>query len=337
MKPLTICGGGLAGLALGIALRRQSVPVRVVEAAVYPRHRVCGEFISGIKEHELAALGIEDLFQSAAMNQQTAWFDGGRLMFRAQLPEVAYGLSRHHLDDALAERFTQLGGELIIKTRYEGNAETEGLVLASGRPQRTSSWVGLKAHFENLPLSADLEIHLGHRSYIGLTRVEHERVNVTGLFHRTSPVSGGPSPLVQAVHEAGLPELAERLNSAQMDRGSMKGVNRFHLGWQSHRDTAVRIGDAAVMIPPFTGNGMTMALQSALCAVDPIMHWSRGGLTWAGVHRTIQQEHGRLFTQRLRWARGLQWLLLMPLGRRLSGYCIRNHWIRFESLYRKLR
>ena len=65
---LTIAGGGLAGLSLGIALRSRGVPVRVIEAASYPRHRVCGEFISAIADVELDAppdllhLDIYDLY-----------------------------------------------------------------------------------------------------------------------------------------------------------------------------------------------------------------------------------------------------------------------------------
>ncbi|HZI32692.1 MAG TPA: NAD(P)-binding protein, partial [Candidatus Binatia bacterium] len=46
-KSITIVGGGLAGLTLGIGLRRRDVPVTILEAGEYPRHRVCGEFISG--------------------------------------------------------------------------------------------------------------------------------------------------------------------------------------------------------------------------------------------------------------------------------------------------
>ncbi len=337
LKQITIAGGGLAGLSLGVALRRRDIPVQILEAAAYPRHRVCGEFISGIHEDELIALGIEDLFTSAARHRETAWFNRARPMFRATLPEAAYGLSRHHLDAALAERFTRSGGELHTSTRFTGEVETEGTVLASGRPQRESEWLGMKAHFEDLALTADLEIHLGNHAYVGLTRVEQDRVNVSGLFRRTSAVSGGPQALATAVQEAGLPDLADRLRTARMDSTSLKGVNRFHLGWQSHRDAAVRIGDAAAMIPPFTGNGMTMALQSALAAVEPLKLWSQGHGSWSEAQRAIQQTQRELFATRLRWARGLQEVLLQPLGRRLCAYAINHQWVSFETLYRKVR
>lgn len=337
LKQITIAGGGLAGLALGIALRRRSVPVKILEAATYPRHRVCGEFISGIQKKELIELGIDDLISPAVRPRETAWYDAARPMFRATLPESAYGLSRHHLDAALAERFAMAGGELLTKTRFDGDGEQEGTVLASGRPQRNSPWLGLKAHFEGLALTADLEMHLGKTSYVGLAKIENDRVNVSGLFRRSSPVSGGPAVLVQAVQDAGLCDLADRLRVARMDSTSLKGVNRFHLGWQSQRDAAVRIGDAAVMIPPFTGNGMTMALQSALAAVDPLVQWSNGDNSWGVSQTKIQKSLHHLFTKRLRWARAFQWLLLQPLGRRFCSYVITHHWISFDAIYRKIR
>lgn len=336
MKPITIVGGGPAGLALGIALRGRSVSVRLLEAAAFPRHRVCGEFISGIQTGDLAALGIEDLLAPAARPRETAWFDGARPMFQATLPEAAYGLSRHYLDTALAGRFTAVGGDLQTGTRFNGEAR-EGIVLATGRSQCPSPWLGLKAHFSDLPLSADLEIHLGDAAYVGLTRIEEDRVNVSGLFRRTSVVTGGQQALAKAVQDAGLPELAGRLRAARMDPNSLKGVNRFHLGWQTQRDAAVRIGDAAVMIPPFTGNGMTMALQSALAAVEPLTQWSRGALSWSTARNAICQTHRRMFATRLRWARALQWLLLQPLSRRLCAAMIRGQWVSFEKLYRKVR
>ena len=42
MKAVTIIGGGLSGLCLGIGLRQRGVPVRIIEAGTYPRHKVCG-------------------------------------------------------------------------------------------------------------------------------------------------------------------------------------------------------------------------------------------------------------------------------------------------------
>src|SRR5947208_2116234 len=47
MKHVSIVGGGLAGLTLGIGLRRQGIPVTIWERGQYPRHRVCGEFSGG--------------------------------------------------------------------------------------------------------------------------------------------------------------------------------------------------------------------------------------------------------------------------------------------------
>ena len=65
LKPITIVGGGLAGLTLGIGLRQQGVPVTVWEAGQYPRHRVCGEFISGCGQNVLARLGLLESFRHA--------------------------------------------------------------------------------------------------------------------------------------------------------------------------------------------------------------------------------------------------------------------------------
>ena len=75
LKPITIIGGGLAGLALGIGLRLRGIPVTVYEATHYPRHRVCGEFISGRGQQVLRELGLEDVLREAgAIPATTAMF-----------------------------------------------------------------------------------------------------------------------------------------------------------------------------------------------------------------------------------------------------------------------
>jgi 2-polyprenyl-6-methoxyphenol hydroxylase-like FAD-dependent oxidoreductase len=74
-KRIAIVGGGLAGLTLGIALRQREVAVTICEAGHYPRHRVCGEFISGRGQATLARLGMNNFInESGAVSAQTAAF-----------------------------------------------------------------------------------------------------------------------------------------------------------------------------------------------------------------------------------------------------------------------
>lgn len=346
MKPVMIVGGGLAGLSLGIALRQRAVPVTLLEAGTYPRHRVCGEFISGIQEEALQALGIADLLAGAERPRETAWYEGEHAFFKGHLPERAYGVSRYFLDEALAERFCALGGELLTGRRFAGDDAAEGTVLAGGRNARTAKdspegWVGLKAHFGGLEALADLEVHFGDGAYVGVTRVEGGWSNVTGLFWRgaiSSDASGGAgNALRKAVAEAGMAALGKRLDRAQLREGSLKGLNRFELGWQPAFGRGVRIGDAAAMIPPLTGNGMTMALQGALAALEPLRAWSAGLADWATTEQAVAETQRRLFGGRLRWAAALQAILMRPLLRKCCAASLRHGWVSFETLYRKVR
>jgi menaquinone-9 beta-reductase len=334
-RKLTIIGGGLAGLSLGIALRRRDVPVRIAEASNYPRHRVCGEFISGIADEDLDALGIRAHFSGACRHRTTGWFDGGRLLLRRELPAPAFGISRHFLDRALANEFTALGGELHCQTREDRAGE--GIVSAIGRARGESPWIGLKAHYEGLPLSADLEVHLQNGGYVGLTRVENGRVNVCGLFHRPPARDPQRNALEGAVRKAGLPQLAERLHAARIIPDSLKGVSHFSFGWQRESDeSGVRIGDRAAMIPPFTGNGMAMAFQSALAAVEPLARWSDGE-KWSEMANEIREGSRRLFSSRLAWAYALQSVLMRRWGRRIARLLLSLRLVRFETLYHRVR
>jgi 2-polyprenyl-6-methoxyphenol hydroxylase-like FAD-dependent oxidoreductase len=355
LKTVTIAGGGLAGLALGIGLRQHGVPVMVLEASNYPRHRVCGEFVSGIESEVLHDLGIRDLFGAALRPRETAWFDRDRLFYRGTLPEAAYGVSRHFLDDALAERFRSMGGVLKTGVRFDGDPIGEGTVLAAGRvvtagaaknSGRSASsgrlsgrraWFGLKAHYAELECVSDLEVHLGDHSYVGVTAVENGWVNVTGLFREGMGTGVGENRMERAVAEAGLRKLAARLGAARFRPGSLKGVNRFELGWQSGFGRGIRIGDAAAMIAPVTGNGMTMALQGAWMALEPVLGWSRGDWEWnAAEHRVVRDLQHR-FSARLRWASGLQRVLMTGWSRRVCGLVLDQGWVSFDTLYRMVR
>ncbi len=168
MKEITIAGGGLAGLSLGVALRHADVPVVLHEAGRYPRHRVCGEFINGVEKETLMNLGITDLFSNAILSDETHWFMGNRHIFEGRLEKPAIGVSRKWLDLKMSELFEDLGGTLLTGSRQK-ELRKEGVVWAAGRRgKRKSKWLGLKIHVENLQDLRGLEMHLGRSGYVCL-------------------------------------------------------------------------------------------------------------------------------------------------------------------------
>ena len=313
-RPVTIAGGGLAGLALGIALRERGVPVTLHEASEYPRHRVCGEFLSGVSDEVLDSLGIAFALEDAVPLRSSRWNDEqGPLR---DMEVVGRGISRHRLDDRLQSRFRKLGGTLLSGSRlHAGVIEQEGVVWAAGRPRRTSDWIGLKCHFRDLQLTHDLEMHVGRSGYVGLARIEEGRVNVCGLFRkRESSGDKGIELLHHYLRELGLHDLSGRLAKAHSDAPSFCGVAGVSFTATESRNFA--IGDASAMIPPFTGNGMSMALEAAFHAITPVLDYAEGRIPWSEATVRNRKAASRSFGRRLRVANFLHPVVTSPRGTR---------------------
>lgn len=346
MKPVTIIGGGLAGLALGIALRRRGIPVQLHEAGTYPRHRVCGEFLCGVRPETLERLGIEATLADAEINHSTAWFSGDDPVLKRDLPFPALGISRYRLDARLADLFQSEGGELLTRSRIDPPRDAVGMVRASGRSKATTSdWIGLKGHFRGLDLSADLEMHLGDGGYLGLSRIEDGIVNACGLFRRRRGLdfSGHDSPLPAHAAAGGLGQISERLARATLVDGSTVGVSAFHLGRQrpasgfGNDASHFAIGDHYAIIGPFTGNGMSMALEAADLSIEPLVGWSRGSQTWECAVAAQRSLFARQFRRRLRLSAFLHPFLFSPVGRLAFSGLACGKMLPFTPLFRALR
>ena len=333
-KPITIVGGGLAGLTLGIGLRQRDVPVKIFEAGSYPRHRVCGEFISGNGQAVLDRLGLLARFdQAGAFHARTVLFVCGsnRSPIR-QLTAPALCLSRHAMDALLAESFRQLGGELLVNTRWTSADNLEGVVQATGRRTQAAGknprWFGVKAHVPHacsINLEADLEMHLAPDGYIGVNRINGGEVNVCGLFRVRQGTRRPESKQNWLRGETGS-LLNERLGAAEFAPDSFCSVAGLQL--KPRRAAAQEeccIGDALTMSPPVTGNGMSMAFESAEQAIEPLVAYCRGTSNWAQAQQQIARRCDAAFARRLAWARLLQWLMISPaLQGRLGSSLLRS-------------
>lgn len=325
-RPITVVGGGLAGLTLGIGLRRKGVPVIIREAGHYPRHRVCGEFISGRGQDVLERMGLKaPLLQAGAASANSAiFFLGTAHSPLRQLAQPALCLSRFTLDRLLAEGFREAGGELLEGKRCTEGTLGEGLVRATGRrlqpADHRSRWFGLKIHARNVPLGADLEMHGSASGYVGLCRLPNDEVNICGLFRRGS--RGGPEARSGLQLLRGTPgsTLHQRLEHAVFDEASFCAVAGLALQPQRAADrTECCLGDAITMIPPVTGNGMSMAFESAELALEPLAAWSRGEVSWAQAQKVVARACDRAFSGRLAWGRWLHRLMFLPGLARFPG------------------
>jgi 2-polyprenyl-6-methoxyphenol hydroxylase-like FAD-dependent oxidoreductase len=246
----------------------------------------------------LRRLGIADLFDDARRHTSLAWHDRGRRFLDASLPAPALGISRFVLDQRLGERFTTLGGELITATRARP-LPADGLVWTAGRKARPGRWIGLKAHVR-MATAADLEMHSGTNGYAGLAGVEDGWTNVCGLFLLDRETAAKGSDLLPAYLDAGgNSRLAAALRAAEWRDGSFSSVAGFELGRQDPPPGLLCLGDAESMIPPFTGNGMSMAFQAAAGAVDPLADWAAERKSWHQTRNAIHHQLRRGFRRRL--------------------------------------
>ena len=188
-----------------------------------------------------------------------------------------------------------------------------------------------------LQLGADLEMHLASNGYVGLAKVEGGRVNVCGLFRLRSASGRGIETLETYLREGGLDTLATRIAAAQIDAESFLGVAGFRLGWQEHRTPMATLGDACAMIPPFTGNGMSMAFESAVIAADPLHDWHAGKMTWAEACERVGKELKQRFTRRMFWALLMHPLLTTDTGQAFFRLVSRSGLLPFQSCFHALR
>ena len=105
-----IVGGGPAGSAAAIAALSECRTVHIFEKSSFPRHKVCGEFLSPEIAPLLEALGIwQEFLRLRPVPIRRTILHFGKGSSESQLPDGAFGLSRYEFDRLMFEKAIALG------------------------------------------------------------------------------------------------------------------------------------------------------------------------------------------------------------------------------------
>ena len=294
-----ILGGGVAGCAASIALARRGRRVRLIEREATPRHKVCGEFLSGEALEDLHLLGI-DVASLGAVPIDFVRLAAARRAAEAPLPFPAASLTRKALDTALADAAIEAGvqverGRSVQKlartasnvwqaTLVDGTTrEAPTVFLATGkqdlrgygRPDDPQRWVAFKMYFrlasgQAAELARASELMLYPGGYGGIQPVEGGIANLCCVVQqRYLSREGNRWQNFLAKMQRDCPHLAMRLAGAEPLLPKPIAISHIPYGFmrRTTEDGLYCIGDQAAVIPSFTGDGISVALHAARCAV----------------------------------------------------------------------
>ena len=293
-----ILGGGVAGCAAAIALARKGRGVTLIEREPTPRHKVCGEFLSGEALEDLYALGI-DVATLGAVPIEFVRLAAARRAAEAPLPFPAASFTRKALDTALiaeaiaagasvergrsVQTLTRASSDVWQATLDDGTTcEARTVFLATGkqdlrghsRPEDPERWVAFKMYFrlanaQAAELAGASELMLYPGGYGGIQPVEGGIANLCWVVQqRHLARAGNRWENFLAKMQQDCPHLAMRLGGAEPLLAKPIAITHIPYGYirRTSEDGLYCIGDQAAVIPSFTGDGISIALHTARCA-----------------------------------------------------------------------
>jgi len=320
---VAVIGAGPAGSTLAALLARRGIAVALIDRDAFPRDKLCGEFLSYDALPVLDALGVTladapFIHRCRVVARHRTWeFD---------LPHAARGVSRMLLDDMLFRTAVAAGATPLTATATDLTMTNARVVVGAwgrwGRfdTQLARSFVrdrahrnfGFKRHYRGATDANVIELHSFRRGYLGVAAVENGFTNICGLVHasRLAHHKGRWDAFVEEIRaeEPALEAMYARYTPAQESFLSSEPV--IFRARSAVEHGVFMVGDASGIIDPLTGNGMAMAIQSALVAAPFVVEALRGDR--ARAEDAYRQRHHELFARRIHWSRRAAFLLSRP-------------------------
>jgi flavin-dependent dehydrogenase len=337
---VAVIGAGPAGCAAAITAARAGKRTVLFERGQYPRHKVCGEFVSAESHRVLEdLLGADSplLIDPPQIAHARMFADGNCVEF--DLGSPAWSITRYDLDFALwqtaqrqgveclnlaVDRITWDGDRFDLTLASKVSAEAYRVINASGRwsnlrrpiIESGPRWIGIKAHFsgEQAPLSTDIYFFRG--GYCGVQPISRTHLNASAMVRADVATTIDE---VLAAH----PDLWLRSCAWERATDVVTTSPLVHVTPQPVTDEVLNAGDAAAFIDPFVGDGISLALRSGVLAAQSISP------------QAYAEEYVRRFSRAFQTAALARRLVHGPESiRRLAAFSFRSESLRNWALNR---
>jgi menaquinone-9 beta-reductase len=334
---VAIVGGGLAGLSLSIQLARKGLRVCLFEKETYPFHKVCGEYISMESWDFLIQLGLPlESWNLPQIHTLKITAANGE-MINVPLPLGGFGISRYKLDASLADIAKSAGVHLLENTKVQdirfedGHHQIQssaGLFTARVacacygkksnldvkwrrtfiKEQDKQNYVGVKYHVRTDLPPDQIALHNFQNGYCGISKIEDDRYCLCYLTKSENIRNNQQSiPAMEAKVLKQNPALKKLLDEVELLYDEPVTIAQISFAKKTQVENHVLcVGDAAGMITPLCGNGMSMALHASLIAANSITAFLEGRLTRREMEKSYNKNWNRQFANRLRAGRIIQ-------------------------------
>ncbi|MGJ8743410.1 NAD(P)/FAD-dependent oxidoreductase [Polaribacter sp.] len=323
---IVIIGGGLAGLCNAIHLSKFGKKVLLIEKNAYPKHKVCGEYISNEVLPYLQYLDMNPFDYGAVKIKNFQLSTTKNNLISAKLPLGGFGISRYKLDSILSEKAKENGVTILqdvviaidfkddlfsIKTKENHLFTSKIAIGAFGKRslldvkmnrnfiKKKSPYLGVKIHVKGKFSSDLVALHNFKGGYCGVSKVENDVINLCYIsnfstFKKYKNIDDFQENVVfknnflKELFQNSVSEFAQPLTISQISFEAKKPIEN-HI---------IMCGDAAGMIHPLCGNGMSMAIQSAQIASKLILQYLNKKTK---TRKALEKQYLRQWNAQFKW------------------------------------
>ncbi|HEY5369007.1 MAG TPA: NAD(P)/FAD-dependent oxidoreductase [Hanamia sp.] len=336
---VAIIGGGLAGLSLSILLCKEGYKTILFEKEKYPFHKVCGEYISLESWSFIESLGLNLSNLELPIIKKLVVSAPNANTIETKLDLGGFGISRFFIDNELKEIALAAGVTIyeeskVIDISFENEMTSiqynKGEVFAKivvgsfgkrsnldvkwnrdfvkEKPSKLNNYIGVKYHVKNDLHSDTIALHSFKNGYCGVSKIENGESCLCYLTTAKNLKESHNS--IKEMEERILyknPFLKKIFTGSEFIFEEPVTISQISFDKKQQIENHVlMLGDAAGMITPLCGNGMSMALHSSKIAFENIDLFLKGRLSRTEMENNYINTWKKQFEKRLRIGRMIQ-------------------------------